>query len=80
MNDDQPGARLIGLEECRQKLAMICAIHTLRTDRASATLQVTDTMHPTQLSGLLMKFHHQNEAQQLLEAFQLNKTSSSLVH
>ena len=80
LNTDQPAARLIGFEECRQKLAVISAIQILRSNRSSATLQLTDTMHPTQLSGLLMKFHYHNEAQQLLEAFHLNKASTTSIH
>lgn len=37
-------------------------------------------MHPTQLSGLLTKFHYYTEAQQLLDAFQINKSSMYSVH
>jgi len=76
LNVDQPAAHLVGYEECRQRLAMISAIEILRSNRSSSNLQLTETMHPTQLSGLLMKFHYQNEAQQLLEAFHLEKTSA----
>ena len=59
---------------------MISAIHTLRSNRSSATIQITDTMHPTQLSGLLAKFHYGVEAQQLLDAFHLNRSSIPTVH
>lgn len=76
LNVDQPAAHLVGYEECRQRLAIISAIEILRSNRSSSNLQLTETMHPTQLSGLLMKFHYQKEAQQLLEAFHLNKTSA----
>ncbi|CAF2641021.1 unnamed protein product [Rotaria sp. Silwood2] len=80
LHPDHSSARLIGIDECRQKLAMISAIYTLRTNRSSSTIQITDTMHPTQLSGLLTKFHYDTEAQQLLDAFQINKSSMYFVH
>lgn len=72
LHEHHSNVRLIGLEECRQRLAISSAIYTLKNDPVSATIQVTDTMHPTQLSGLLTKFHHPQEARQLLEAFQIN--------
>ncbi|CAF5173945.1 unnamed protein product, partial [Rotaria magnacalcarata] len=59
---------------------IISAIYTLRTNRSSSTIQITDTMHPTQISGILAKFHYHNEAQQLLDAFQINKSSAYFVH
>ncbi|CAF1180691.1 unnamed protein product [Rotaria magnacalcarata] len=77
---DHKSARLIGIDECQQKLAIISAIYTLRTNRSSSTIQITDTMHPTQISGILAKFHYHNEAQQLLDAFQINKSSAYFVH
>ncbi|CAF4676419.1 unnamed protein product, partial [Rotaria sp. Silwood1] len=80
LHTDDNSARLIGIDECRQKLAIISAIYTLRTNRSSSTIQITDTMHPTQLSGLLTKFHYHTEAQQLLDAFQINKSSMYFVH
>lgn len=80
MQADHHLARLIGIDECRQKLAIISAIHTLKTNRSSSTIQITDTMHPTQLSGILMKFHYQTEAQQLLDAFHINKSTLHLVN
>jgi len=71
---------LIGIDECRQKLAVISAIYILKTNRLSSTMQITEKMHPTQLSGLLTKFHHDQEAQQLLDAFHINKSSMYFVH
>ncbi|CAF1071643.1 unnamed protein product [Rotaria sordida] len=80
LHNDHNSVRLIGIDECRQKLAIISAIYTLRTNRSSSTIQINDTMHPTQLSGLLTKFHYDTEAQQLLDAFQINKSSMYFVH
>ena len=59
---------------------MISAIYTLKTNRTSSNVQITDSMHPTQLSGLLTKFHYHAEAQQLLDAFRINKSSTYFVH
>jgi hypothetical protein len=77
---DHHSTHLIGIDECRQKLAIISAIYTLRSNRSSVNIQISDTMHPTQLSGLLTKFHYNAEAQQLLDAFQINKSSMYFVH
>ena len=71
---------MIGIDECRQKLAIISAIYVLKSNRSLPNIQLTDTMHPTQLSGLLTKFHYDIEAQQLLDAFQINKSSMYFVH
>ncbi|CAF0720652.1 unnamed protein product [Adineta steineri] len=80
LHTDDNSSQLISIDECRQKLAIISAIYTLKTNRSSATVQITDTMHPTQLSGLLAKFHYHTEAQQLLDAFHINKSSMYFVH
>jgi hypothetical protein len=77
---NQTSTRLIGIDECRQKLAIISAIYALKSNRTSSNIQITDTMHPTQLSGLLTKFHYDAEAQQLLDAFRINKSSTYFVH
>ncbi|CAF1016148.1 unnamed protein product [Adineta ricciae] len=80
LHADHHSSRLIGIDECRQKLAIISAICTLKSNRSSSTVQVTENMHPTQLSGLLTKYHYEKEAQQLLDAFQINRSSVYVVH
>lgn len=80
LHPDHTSAQLIGIDECRQKLAIISAIYTLKMNRSSSTIQVTDAMHPTLLSGLLTKFHYDAEAQQLLDAFHINKKPTPFAH